>query len=201
MSLIPTLMYGRARPKPFIDEAIRILHERQGQVIVELGSMRMNLTHDIDNFSFPCCTDGHSTVLWARTGLEFYSVDNVEHCARVSAACCIDYPNAKIMHMDAFDFLNKLEPEFKIDLLYLDAWDVNLDDCAFNHLEAYERAVKHLHDKSIILIDDTDVDCAGGTIVEKQSEWGGKGRLLIPYAISQGWKVVFTGRQTLLSRI
>lgn len=201
MSLTPIFMNGRARPKPFIDEAIRLLKERGGETIIELGGMRQTLRHDIDNFSFPCCEDGHSSVLWARTGLDFYSVESLESAAKITAAACIDYPNAKIMHMDGFDFLSKLEPAFRIDLFYLDAWDVNLPGCAENHLQAYMQAFDHLGHDALILIDDTDVDCVDNVIVEKQSEWSGKGKLLIPYMISQDWHIVFTGRQTLLSRI
>jgi hypothetical protein len=200
MCLIPTFMDGRARPKPFIDYAINLFQKRGGSVIVELGGMRGTLIHDIDNFSFPCCEDGHSSILWARTGAEFYSVEKNESAARITAAACIDYPGTKIMHMDALDFLAKLEDGFKIDLLYLDAWDVGLSDCAEMHLESFMAAERLLHNGSMVLIDDTDVDSVGGVIIEKQSEWGGKGRLVIPYALIRRWNVVVTGRQTLLCR-
>lgn len=199
--LIPALMIGRARPKPIIDYVLDIFNGRELKTIVEIGGMRGSLEHDINNFSYPCCTDGHSSIIFAATGKDFYSVEISKQNVEIIKESCKNYPNAKILNMDGILFLNDLLSNFKLDLLFLDAWDVNLSDCAEKHLEAFKSAERCLHDNSLVLIDDTDVDIVDGVFVEKQGEWGGKGRLLIPYAITKGWHVVFTGRQTLLSRI
>jgi hypothetical protein len=188
----------RQRPKVYIDIAVDLFLKNNGRCIVEIGGMRQMLTHDVNDTSFPCCNDGHSSVLWAHTGADFYSVEKDEGSARITAACCLPYPNAKIMHMDGIDFLNKLETDFQIDLLYLDAWDVNVPECAEKHLEAFITALPHLHKKSIVLIDDTDVDFMDGVLVRQQGVYAGKGKLLIPEALENGWKVLYGGRQTLL---
>ena len=72
----------------------------------------------------------------------------------------------------------------------MDAWDVDPSDVAKTyakrHLEAFEAAKGKLCETNFILIDDTDV---GG---------GGKGSLLVPHLLDQGYITLFTGRQTLL---
>ena len=90
------------------------------------------------------------------------------------------------MTHDGIDFLKNFPK--KIDLLYLDAWDVAPGFYAENHLQAYLHAKDKLHEKSLILIDDTDVD------------EGGKGKWVVPKAIEDGYRVIFNGRQTLLAR-
>jgi hypothetical protein len=86
-----------------------------------------------------------------------------------------------------------------IDLLFLDAWDVNLEGSAERHLEAFKAAEQNLHEQSLVLIDDTDVDLVEDILVFADGV-SGKGKLVIPYAVNRGWKVVFSGRQTLLSK-
>jgi hypothetical protein len=60
---------------------------------------------------------------------------------------------------DSVAFLNKLSiGQSKVDLLYLDSWDVNWDDpmpSAIHGLNEYLAATKHLAPGSLVLIDDT----------------------------------------------
>ena len=51
------------------------------------------------------------------------------------------YRNLHVYTADGIWFLNKFDRT--IDLLYLDAWDVELD-FAQKHLEAYRAAIPHL---------------------------------------------------------
>lgn len=75
----------------------------------------------------------------------------------------------------------------KIDLLYLDAWDVSPDPAYQDrHFDAYCAALPHLHSASLVLIDDTDFPDLG------------KGRLVIPEARRHGHSVWWTGRQTMM---
>ncbi len=53
--------------------------------------------------------------------------------------------------------------------------------------------------ESIILIDDTDVERINEQVVFSNGI-SGKGKLVIPQAIKDGYNVIFSGRQTLLSK-
>ncbi len=78
-----------------------------------------------------------------------------------------------------------------IDVAYLDSADVGTagyQECA---LEEAKLALPHLHERSLILFDD--------------SAWGmgrfrGKGGLAIPYLLDHGWRVAYAGYQVLLTR-
>jgi len=72
--------------------------------------------------------------------------------------------------------------------------------CAERHLDAYNAALPHLSDNHLILIDDTDVDYINGECQFIDGAMAGKGRLLIPYLLNNGYKMEFGGRQTLLSK-
>ena len=96
----------------------------------------------------------------------------------------------------------------KIDLLYLDAWDIGTDKYKDRHYEAYLNCENNLNDKNIILIDDTDVDFSrynGYHINEKDdildynNYIGGKGGVLISHLLQNGYNAQFTGRQTCLT--
>ena len=97
------------------------------------------------------------------------------------------YLNLHVYTADGIWFLNRFERE--IDLLYLDAWDVIAgSNYAEKHLEAYRAALPHLARTCVVLIDDTDILN------------GGKGRLVIPQMIRDGFDLVTWGRQALLVR-
>ena len=93
--------------------------------------------------------------------------------------------------------------EKTIDLLYLDAWDVELPEHAEHHLDAFKLAEPKLSKNAIILIDDTDVGFSEQKGYHNDEEsLGGKGRLLIPFLLSTGnYEMVFKGRQTCFKRI
>lgn len=183
----PILRFAREIPKPYIDKAIKLFKERQGKTIVEIGASRFYFKHDLDTQTCPYCMDGHSTMLWARTKAQVYSVDIDDKTIELTKKLCKDCNNVHAYVQDGIEFLKNFNQP--IDLLYLDAWDVIPGtNYAEKHLEAYQVAKSKLHDASLILIDDTDIYD------------GGKGRLVIPRAVSDGFKVVFFGRQTLLAK-
>jgi hypothetical protein len=178
----------REEPKEYIKKALNLFLCRNGKVIVEIGSMRNPLPHPIDSGHCNSCMEGHSTAWWALTGAEVYSIDIAPENTQITSAVCRDFKNVHAITYDGIAFLR----EFKdpIDLLFLDAWDVNKrSPYAEKHLEAYLTARPRLHANSLILIDDTDI------------KHGGKGKLVIPQAISDGYHVIFGGRQTLLARL
>lgn len=168
-------------------EALNEFDLRGGKRIVEIGSMRQPMKHSID-IVMDCCMDGHSSALLARAAKEFWTVDADPEatfaCSRELIR--LGFGDAMVVCGGGIQFLTFFQQP--IDMLFLDGWDCDLPQCASEHLRAYSAAKYNLHDKSLILIDDTDVD------------GGGKGRLVVPAAIEDGWKVVFDGRQTLLSK-
>ncbi len=194
-----TLFYGnelsvqdhlklRGKPRPFILSTIDLLKRIKGKTIVEVGCMRQALTHGLDEFVPICCNDGHSTAFWARTGLAVHSVDIDPACCKVAAKACEAFPNVSVTCADGIEFLRGFQGT--IDLLFLDAWDaIKTIPYAEKHLEAYEIAKPKMAPTSIILIDDTDI------------AWGGKGRLVIPAIIRDGYDLLVTGRQTMLMRL
>lgn len=178
----------RHLPKAYIEKALTYFKARNGKTIVEIGAMRFAMNHNLDKeWGCPYCMDGHSTLFWARTNAQVFSVDIGEATVNIVKEACKNYKNVNAVKQDGIEFLKNFGQP--IDLLFLDAWDaVPGTDYAEKHLEAYEAAKKSLHNNSLILIDDTDV------------YEGGKGRLVIPAAMKDGYKVVFNGRQTLLSK-
>jgi hypothetical protein len=108
--------------------------------------------------------------------------------------------NTTILNGDGIEFLSNFTEKYNktIDLLFLDAWDVGHKGFAQRHLDAYLAAKNSLSEKHIILIDDTDVDCQNGKWVYVDSCKGGKGAVLIPYLLKNGYSLRFKGRQTLL---
>jgi hypothetical protein len=177
----------RECPAEYIKKTIDILKARNGKVIVEIGTMRALLTHPIDSGYCKGCMDGHSTVWWAATGCSVYSVDISANSIALTAKSCETFKNVHAVVQDGIEFLKSFNQS--IDLLFLDAWDV-IDGTQYaeKHLEAYIAARPHLHDMSLILIDDTDIKKCG------------KGRLVIPEAKKDGYEIVFSGRQTLLAK-
>lgn len=191
----------RDKPYKFIIKTINMVKSLGGCRILEIGSARQGLNHDINDFNHLCCNDGHSTALFAASGLEFDTVDINEIAVNISkdllkrfsanicsATCC-----------DGIDFIKSYTK--KIDLLYLDAWDVDLPESPERHLEAYYQAKKIMNKNCLILIDDTDIDFINGELISAIEAPGGKGKLLTQKAIEDGYKIIFTGRQTLLQRI
>ena len=79
----------------------------------------------------------------------------------------------------------KVVPNIKnIDLLYMDFWADDGDSRARAYLDLYEVSNR----PEMILIDDTD----------HSNPW--KQTLIVPAAVSQGYRIIYTGRQTLLVR-
>lgn len=191
VNLTPDEQLSRGKPKYYMLETLKML--KKYGTIVELGVARFTLNHKIvgpylQNHCF-FCNDGHSTYVWNcyhKNG-PIFSIDISKDSIQMLKNT-IDSPNHYAICDDGIKFLREFN-EGKIDLLFLDAWDV-LPDIPFaeKHLEAYLTAKDKLSDDCLILIDDTDVAN------------GGKGKLLIPELLKDGYRFIFRGRQTLLSK-
>lgn len=179
--------HQRAKPLPYLLVGTRLVREFALKTIVEIGSMRAPMPHALNAFNPICCNDGHSTLHWASTGAEVHTVDVDPGSAVVIGAHIKEFPNIHASTGDGIAFLRGFSKT--IDVLYLDAWDVIPGtDYAERHLEAYQTAAPLLARSCLIQIDDTDILN------------GGKGRLVIPQMIRDGFTLITWGRQTLLTR-
>lgn len=175
----------RGKPKKYLLHAIYLFKMfTNAKVILEIGSIRNKMNHNITDFNPSCCNDGHSTYFWKHyTNADIYTVDIDPNCKYI-----ID--NDTLLNgvnsytMDAFEFVKDFDKS--IDLLFLDAWDV-IPDSPYDvaHLEIYNKLKSKLSDSCVILIDDTDVGD------------GGKGKLLIPQLQKDGFIMITNKRQTI----
>jgi hypothetical protein len=173
----------RGKPKKYLEAAIELFSVMSGKTIVEIGCMRQPMTHPLSEMH-KCCNDGHSTYFWCTTGAQVFSVDIDLKAVRIARKSIREFKNGKVLWGDGLKFLKKFRG--KIDLLFLDAWDV-IPECKYaeNHLLAYLVAKDKLSDRNIIAIDDTDIGN------------GGKGRLLLPVLKADEYEILVSGRQTI----
>jgi hypothetical protein len=193
-------------PAPWIKKTCEILKKVEGKTVVEIGSSRSEITkrcvhyfEDCENLTPldapPCCEDGHATYFFEMNGFDTHTVD-------IDSRCKVEIEkgykhhlkrpipeNLKIYTEDGIEFLKNFEG--KIDLLYLDGWDVGTNNYKEKHLEAFKAAQDKLSEFHIISVDDTD-------FIETV---GGKDGLLYPYLIDNGYVRVIWGRQTIFLKI
>jgi len=183
--------YVRDKPYRYLRKMQQLLAQTKCSTIVEIGSCRSALTHDLTTIDPRCCNDSHSTFFWCETTCRVNTVDVNPMCeTHLQKAYAEKRLRVKgklnICNEDGLEFLKEYDDPLPIDFLFLDAWDVvEGTDYAEKHLEAYETAFPHLNkDRCFISIDDTDISN------------GGKGRLLIPKLINDGWMMLYRGRHT-----
>lgn len=178
----------RGKPLEYLLYAINIFKNfTNGKVIVEVGSIRQKMNHSITGFNPECCNDGHSTYFWKHyTDAEIYTVDIDPKCKNIIVNDD-RLSGVNVFTQDANTYLAGFDKS--IDLLFLDAWDVEEGTpYAEEHLKAYLTCKDKLAHRCAILIDDTDIGNKG------------KGRLVIPKLIEDGFKCLTEGRQTLFVR-
>jgi hypothetical protein len=190
----------RDKPYTYLKQALEIFEKFKTKVIVEIGTNRTPINHHIDDYSHGCCMEGHSSLILAPACEEFYSVDINSESTDLTRDLLktLNLNNKwRVTNGDGIEFLKNFDK--KIDLLFLDAWDVDHSDASEKHLEAYHAAYDKLNTKHIILIDDTDVgfNSSSGFFIDPNG-MNGKGALLVPYLIDSNYKLIFTGRQTCL---
>jgi hypothetical protein len=178
----------RGKPRPYIEVVLQLLKAMKADTIVEVGSARQPLDHPLKDFNPVCCNDGHSSMYWASSGLDFHTVDINPEAGKAVTKACGHLPNVHVYTEDGIGFLKRFPKP--IDLLFLDAWDVvEGSPFAEKHLEAWQTVRGKMKPTSLVLIDDTDI------------MFGGKGRLCIPAMIRDGYDPLINGRQTLLMRV
>jgi len=198
--------HKRAKPAPFLKLLSCINQKYPFKTIVEIGAIRYAVTQKcIDYFNLDyhtiegpaCCADGHSTYFLSKFGGDFYSVD-IDPSRIDAIKNSYHHLNEKQpdnLHVnipcDGIDFLKTIDR--KIDLLFLDGWDVGTPSYAENHLLAYTvaKVFNKLSDNVIIGIDDTDFTPG----------FAGKDNLLGPELIKDGFVPFLRGRCSLFIKL
>ncbi len=175
----------RSFPTESLTNVLNIFDNSQKKIIVEIGSGLKGIMN------------GNSALMWTKS-----KHANKIFCVDKDINAINDIKNNisdKRLHLiqgRGEDFLREYKYE-PIDLLYLDFWETRItkdnylnlgEKRAKAHLEIYELISKKMSSESMILIDDTD----------HIPPW--KHTYIIPRAIQDGFRVKWSGRQTLLTR-
>ena len=205
--LTPEENYIRNYPAPWITKTVELLKIIGGNVVVEIGSTRSEVTQNCiayhnDSMKLeskdapPCCQDGHSTYYWVREGFEVHTVDIDPRCQQQSESSYehhIKEPIPSNLHMhipqDGIEFLKNFDKQ--IDFLFLDGWNTGEPRFAEFHLEAFQAAQDKLARIHLISVDDCDFKTFDG----------GKDHLLGPYLLENGYVKVLWGRQNVFLKI
>ena len=137
---------------------------------------------------------GFSTYLFgadlSHRGGKLHSVDlSQQHCRFARDWTAIFGPTVEVVQADSVSYLRSFaEP---IDVLYLDSLDTTEPNHAEHCLNELQAALPRLHEKSLIVIDDSPWN---------DGAWTGKGARAIPWLCENGWRVLYGGYQAVLSR-
>ncbi len=166
--------------------ALQLMHDCDAKTLLETGTSRDGDT----NFT----GDGGATIIFGQyakeTGGLLYTVDiSPEAIAAAQQATQLYADHINYVVSDSLLFLADFNGY--IDFLYLDSYDYDWENpgpSQNHHLQEIILALPHLHDNSIVMID----DC--------QLPGGGKGLLVIEYLKRRGWVVVYDGYQTIMRK-
>lgn len=185
-SFIPVADNGfwlhRGSPNQSLTTTASYFNQLNGQNIIEIGTG----THGD--------MSGNSMVIWTRKtqAKRIIAIDLEQTRLDEVKAVTEGYPNVELVLTDGIEYARNFDG--KIDLLYLDFWTPDPQGTflgtgrAQAYLAAYEAARDKMNQHAMILIDDTD----------HVHPW--KHTFIIPEARKDGFKVIYTGRQTLLKR-
>ena len=190
-SLHPLLpkKYDFGKRRNTFRKTLKLLEERRAKILVETGTARNGLNNTK--------SDGASTIVfgsWAKQNdANLYSIDyDLEAIAwaqkevlRLELKEYVEFINS-----DSIAFLFNFQQT--VDFLYLDSFDYDRRDktqqrlSQEHHLKEFQAIEKQLHSKSLVLIDDCKLP------------GGGKGKLVIDYMRTKGWKLDMSAYQCLL---
>jgi hypothetical protein len=172
----------RRSPAASLRAAARLFNELGGRTIVEIGS---GLHGDLA---------GNSILTWVRrtAARRIVAVDADEARVNEVRRATAGNPHVEALVADGVRYL----AEFRgaIDLLYLDYWMPDPEGTvpgvgrAEGYRDAYRAARDKMNEHSLLLIDDTD----------HVHPW--KHTYIVPEARTDGFRVAYEGRQTLLRR-
>jgi len=166
--------------------ALKLLHQFNAKVLVETGTAR----NGDQNFA----GDGGSTIIfgnWAAINQSVLftvdiSPDGLENAKKATQRYS---QSIHFVCNDSIAFLDSFNQY--IDFIYLDSFDFDSNNpkpSQEHHLREIIAAYPHLHERSIVMIDDCDLP------------HGGKGKLVIEFLLSRGWKILYKGYQTILAQ-
>jgi ADP-heptose:LPS heptosyltransferase len=125
-----------------------------------------------------------------RHGGTLHCVDIDQHHCQFARTWTEVFGNTvKVSQDDSVAYLGRFPSP--IDVLYLDSCDTTVPGHADHALRELEAALPKLHDKSLILVDDTPWN-AGAFV--------GKGARVVPWLTERGWKIIYGGYQVLMSK-
>ena len=172
----------RSPPNKSLEIASELFNKIKGKILVEIGTGIHGELAGNSMLVWPKKTSAEKIIA---IDLESARLEEVREATK-------GYSNIELILTDGIDFLRNFS--FKIDLLYLDFWTPDPGESipgtgrSNAYLDAYIAAKPKMNNRSIILIDDTD----------HIHPW--KHTLVVPEARKDGFKVLYTGRQTLLMR-
>lgn len=126
----------------------------------------------------------------SRRGGKLHSVDLTPGHVEFARNWTHVFGDAVTVHQDdSLNFLQRFPGP--IDVLYLDSLDTTEPRHAEHALREVEVALPKLHERSLILFDDTPWNAGN---------WVGKGSRAVPWLLERGWRVLYAGYQVLLTR-
>ncbi len=126
----------------------------------------------------------------SRHGGRLHSVDLNEDNCNFARTWTEIFGSAVTIHsQDSVAFLGRFPGP--IDVLYLDSRDTTEPGHAEHAQRELDAAMPRLHDRSLVLVDDT---------AWNRGEWAGEGAQVVPSLLARGWRILYGGYQVLLSR-
>ncbi|CAA9891058.1 conserved hypothetical protein [Candidatus Methylobacter favarea] len=136
---------------------------------------------------------GYSTYLLGaylqRVGGELISVDISPDNCDFARSATEEMSCVTIQCEDSVSFLKEFDRP--IDVLLIDSLDTERPESAEHAINEVQAAMKNLHRSSLIIFDDT---------VYQSQAYIGKGAKAIPWLLENGWQILYSGYQTLLTR-
>ncbi len=153
--------------------------------IVETGCSRSS-----EDWSAGYSTYIFSVLADSISGVSLLSIDhNQSHLDTAKSVIGGWHGNVEFQCSDSIEALKRLT--IQPDILFLDSWDSDAPGHAEHGLAEIIAAEPHLHNRSIIVYDDT---------VWERSSWKGKGAMGVPYLLSRGWRIVASGYQVVMEK-
>ena len=180
-------LYQRAKPLPYLGVAAKLVKEFALKRIVEIGSMRQPMAHPLGGFDPMCCNDGHSTLYLASTGAEVFTVDSNPQCAEVLRAYRPSFPTFTFRPATASLFWSN-SPARSTFFISMRGTSFPAANTRRSISRPIDARCRRLAPRCLVQIDDTDILN------------GGKGRLVVPQMIRDGFELITWGRQAILTR-
>lgn len=153
----------------YIKQSLSMIHDYVIAEIAEIGSDRgSGSTAALGRL----CKDNHITFITIDIDIE------AQHRA-IGILSKISKCSYKAFCMDGKEYLNHINPN-TLALLYLDAVDLGIKHCLSWHYEAAQIAKDKIVPGGFMCIDDTWWN----------KQWKGKGKFVVPFLISEGWRVI-----------